>query len=215
MKKIFCSIVLLFVIVLLGCDEPVQYMKIEKKANDTKTLTYTFNTTGTIDQTQTLYPGQIIAALTNDLPNKFGRHSYTMTDLSIESMGVKIIENPDNKATSIDIGSLLIEGTFGYPISTDKNFALNSAAGAVADLALNFGALDKINTKLKAVVTATSGIGTPLPIVIKVKGKSNPSTSKASMTLQLNLKFTIEYWYCEETFPGFINPKDYDEAVCN
>ncbi len=204
MKKIFFSIVLLFVIILLGCEgDKVQYMKIEKKANDTKILTYNINTTGAINQTQLLYPGQIITALTNDLPGKFGRHSYTMTDLTIESMGVTIIENPDNKATSIDIGSLLIEGQLGTTISRDKNFVLNSAAGGLLELSLNLGGLDKINEKLKAVVSATSG-AIIAPLTIKVQGKSNPSTAKASMTLQLNIKFTIEYWYCEETFPGFL-----------
>lgn len=184
----------------------VQFFRVEKTVSSTKTMTYIINTTEEFNSHSTLSPQEIVETLTGDVRDSFGLRDYTIKSLTIESLTIGIRKNSTNSASSAKISSFVVSSgsSFGVPFIREHDADINQVTPYLANVFLREGGISVVNTALADAVKKTGVNG----LNILISGNPVPAKSRISIILTLNVKFTLEYGFCEETLSYVINPLD-------
>lgn len=183
----------------------VQFFRVEKTVSSTKVMTYIINTTETFNSYSTLFPKEIIETLTNEVRNSFGTRDYTIKSLTIQSLSVGVRKNSTNTASSAKISSLVVNAgsASAVPFIQEHDADIDQTSPYLANAFLRAGGTSVVNTALANAIKQTGGVN---GLNISIVGNPIPAKTRISIILTLNVKFTLEYAYCEETLSYVINP---------
>ena len=207
MKRILI-LLLICSIGIFSCEDEAQKVKVEKVVTASKTLTYNINTTGTINSTSSLSTDDIVNTLTDDIGKKLGIKDYTIKSLSISGITATIRKTSTNTASSFSLESFVTKsgGSSSVTLINAHNESIDDVLAPKALVVyLALGGVEEINTALADAIKKSGG----KPVLnIAIKGNPSPANTRVAVTLILNIKFNMEYYYCEEVLSFVINPFD-------
>jgi hypothetical protein len=189
MRKLFTSILILTLPFVLGCEKRL----FKFAATMDQTSVFTLSTVnGSFAEEQFITRSDVLGKL--DIPKK-----AHITDVKIESLSLKVIKRPENKAPAMTVYATVfgtrVPGRMFDPVTVPlvgvdaPYFGLN---------ALIESAIDGLKDKFKAYIQALDNTS----FSVQVTGNSVPAGQEIALDLQLIIKATIEYEECVETIPG-------------
>lgn len=196
MRKLLIALVILG-FAMFSCDRQ-PFIYVEKSISSSKVLVYNINNSGVIDQRSLLYMDDIVKTLTDGLDGNLYKKGYTIKELTIQSASIGLVQNPGNTAVTMNVGSFVANHAFSVsptkPLMGFTNIPINSGTVLAANTYLIFEGVDEIN---KALAATVKRLYKGAYLTIDIKGNTVPSTARVSATIKLDIKFNMQYSYCE------------------
>lgn len=182
---------------MLSCDDdPLMY--VEKNINLKKVYSIPINKTGAFEGSTGVALGRVIDELTGNLDGQLKKTGYTLKEINIKSLNLKLIRNTGNTAVSVNLSSAIINSDLKQvPLFSKNNIQINEVTIAAANADNFFGdGIENLNRDLEKVVKK---IKPDAYITISVKGSSFPANTMAAVNIQIEIEYSMQYSYCEET----------------
>ncbi len=187
MKRLLFSF-LTTALLLSGCKHSYHTFKDTLKAEPT--LVYRISKTGAFEQVAYISMSDIAREL------QVTRPGAKIQKVNLEYVSISIDKNSDNTADNLRILQLLAQETPGFiDLVRENNIDISKTQAFVANAIILKDGVEPLNNFLVKVLTATSGNSRQIGVVLR--GTTLPSNKLASITLRIELKYEIEYTYCE------------------
>jgi len=189
MKKCVTSILILTLPFILGCEKRL----FRFVATIDQTSVFTLSTVyGNFAEQQFIARNDVLGKL--DIPKK-----AHITDVKIESLSLKVIKRPENKAPAMTVSATVfgtrVPGRMFDPVTVPL---VGVDVPFVGLNALIESAIDGLKDKFKAYIQALDNTS----FSVQVTGNSVPTGQQIALDLQLIIKATVEYEECVETLEG-------------
>jgi hypothetical protein len=189
MKKLVTSILILTLPFILGCEK--RLFRFVTTIDQTSVFNLS-SANGSFEEAHTITRDDVLGKL--DIPKK-----AHVTDVKIESLSLKVIKRPENKAPALtvyaDVYGSRVPGRMFNPVTVPL---LGVDAPFLGLNTLIASAIDGLKDKFKGYILALDYTD----FQIYVNGGSTPAGQEIALDLQLIVKATVEYEECVDTIPG-------------
>lgn len=174
-------------LLLSGCKH--SYHQFKDTFTAEPTLVYRISKIGTFEQVAYINMGDIAKELQATRPGA------KIQKVNLESVSFSVDENSDNTADNLRILQVLAQEDPGFiDLIRENNIDISKTQAFVANALILKDGVEPLNNFLTNVLKATSGTR---QIGVVLRGTTLPSNKRASLTLRIELKYDIEYTYCE------------------
>jgi hypothetical protein len=189
MRKLVTSILILALPFILGCEKRLFHFVATIDQTSVFNLTNVF---GQVQETQIITRDDVLGKL--DIPKK-----AHVTDVKIESLSLKVIKRPENKAPALTVYATVFGSNVPGRVFDPVTVPLVGVDAPFIGLnALLESAIDGLKDKFKGYILGLDYTN----FSIQVTGNSVPSGQEIALDLQLIIKATVEYEECVDTIPG-------------
>jgi uncharacterized membrane protein YbjE (DUF340 family) len=185
------------VLLMGGCD--THYVQTRKMVSKTKTVAYTINTAGPINEKAYFSANTLVGSLLNGEYNNVKIEKFT-----IRNVEVSVVQNAGNKAQAVSVSTVYVTGFESGVMMRENDFDITTSAGIEVAGFLAFGGLQKINT---TITNNLKGLNKD-DLLFNLIGNAKPANTRAILTLNMIISYDLVFTHCVDDFGGYLGGED-------